>query len=108
MLLAGQAVLRLLVGQLRAQARQGGAARVDRGLLHAGVDLGQQLAFFHGAARLHVQARDLARHLRAHVDIGLRLQGADGRDAGLDIAALDGRRVEHGGRAARGPQRAGA
>lgn len=51
------------------------------------VDLHEQIALLHLGAGLRVQTVDLARDLRADVDVAARLLGADGGDGGLDIAA---------------------
>ncbi|MCY1533513.1 hypothetical protein D9M68_688420 [compost metagenome] len=93
-LLCGQAVQRLLLGQLRLEAGQLGAAGVDGGTGHAGVDLGEQLAFLHVVADVHVQVRDLARDLRADVDIAERMQRAQRGHAAGDVAAGNRHSIE--------------
>jgi hypothetical protein len=68
----------LLLGQLRAQARELGAVGGDGGLLKGGVDFQQEIALFHRLAHLHLDLLHLPGNLRAHIDIAMRLQHAQG------------------------------
>ena len=88
-LLAGQFQLCLLLCNLSAQARQRCSARIHGGALHAGVDLHQQCPFLDPGSWTDQQTGDLTRDLRPYIHIGSGLQGADGSDGGLHIAALN-------------------
>ena len=79
-LLTCEVMLCLLFGQLGAQAGQRGAVGLHRGLLDGRVDLQQQVALgFTLSPGLHSDVLDLARHLRTHVHVALRLQHARAR-----------------------------
>jgi hypothetical protein len=77
-----QGTLGLLFGQLRTQPAEGGPPGIDRRLLHARIDLDQQLALLDRIAGLHMQVLDLPGHLRADIDETPWLQLADRHHAG--------------------------
>ncbi len=63
-------------------------------LLGGGVDLGDQVAFLHGVAQLHLQRLDLARGLGTHADQLVGVDHTGGFHGLLDVAAAD-RRGRH-------------
>jgi hypothetical protein len=74
---------------LRAPALQFSLAGADIRLGGARIDLGEQVAHRDLVADRHVQALELARDLRADIDMAARLERAEGGDLVERVAARD-------------------
>jgi hypothetical protein len=93
-----QPPLRLLLRQHAVQPRELGAIGLGARLVDARVDLGEQRSGMDLVADLHEQPLQLARNLRADIDIAERLQRPERADDVVDVPA----RHFHGGHSALG------